>query len=67
MLGALHKAQQIEVALQAKAFSGSRRRTYLHDSRLGPADYAVLLACAGALTAAPLLYWTHGIGRFWAA
>ena len=65
-LGALHKAQQVEVAFQAKAFSGSRKRTYLHESRLGTWDVICLAASALTVLIVPVLYGSFGIGRFWA-
>lgn len=44
MLGSLLKAQTLEVALQSKAFSGQRDRTFLNEDevRLRPSDAAVL-------------------------
>lgn len=46
ILGAMFKAQQIEVVLQAKAFSGRGDRTYLHESTLGAAEWATIAASA---------------------
>jgi energy-coupling factor transport system permease protein len=65
-LGALHKAQQVEVAFQAKAFSGSRKRTYLHDSRLGTWDAIWLVGCSLMIVIVPILEGRFGVGRFWA-
>jgi energy-coupling factor transport system permease protein len=45
ILGALFKAQQVEVVLQSRGFSGRRGRTYLHDSRLDPASAATIALC----------------------
>ncbi len=64
ILGALVKSQQLEVVLQARAFSGSSRRTYLHSARMGGWDYAVLLGALLACLAALILYFGWGIGRF---
>jgi energy-coupling factor transport system permease protein len=53
----LTKAQHVEIALQAKAFSGSADRTYLHPSRetLSPAEKLFIAVCIaiffGALAA----------------
>ncbi len=64
ILGAMVKSQQLEVVLQAKAFSGSADRTYLHEVRLGTADYVTFVLAGGFLLAAFVLYLTLGIGRF---
>lgn len=64
ILGAMTKSQQLEVVLQSKAFSGSRDRTYLHDSSLRPLDHAIIaLSLSSALTVL-ILYVALGIGRF---
>lgn len=55
ILGALHKAQQTEVVLQAKGFSRSAQRTYLHETQLGAADVGVIVAAALGLAAAILV------------
>lgn len=63
ILGALHRAQQTEVVLQAKGFSGSSRRTYLHESQLTRRDtltiFAALIATVIAFVAS-----AQGIGQF---
>jgi energy-coupling factor transport system permease protein len=64
ILGALFRAQQMEVVLQSKAFSGSGERTYLHDSTLRPADWLVIGGAGLALAAAVALYFAQGIGTF---
>jgi len=64
ILGAMTRSQQVEVVLAAKAFSGSPDRTYLHESSLRAADYAVLVICLGVLSVALLLRVTMGLGRF---
>ena len=64
ILGAMVKSQQLEVVLQAKGFSGSKQRTYLHDSELGAADYVLFAVAGGFLIAAVVLYFTLGIGKF---
>jgi energy-coupling factor transport system permease protein len=64
ILGAMFRAQQMEVVLQSKAFSGSSDRTYLHDSTLRPADWLVITGAGLALAAAVTLYVTAGAGRF---
>ncbi len=64
ILGAMVKSQTLEVVLQSKAFSGSPDRTYLHESELGPADYAVFAVFALLLLAAIVGYVGWGIGRF---
>jgi len=64
ILNAMHKAQQIEVVLQSKAFSGSARRTYLHDSDMRHPDWLVI-ATAGAATLVVLwLNYSIQLGRF---
>lgn len=64
ILGAMVKSQQLEVVLQAKAFSGSKERTYLHDAELGVADYVTFALSGGLLGVAIALYFTWGIGKF---
>lgn len=65
ILGALYKAQQIEMALQAKAFSASRARTYLHATKLRGPDLLILASTALFTLAAVWLYFRDGVGRFW--
>lgn len=43
ILGAMVKSQQLEVVLQSKAFSGSPNRTYIHESVMYFADYALIV------------------------
>lgn len=63
ILGALLKAQTLEIVLQSKAFSGSPKRTFLNenDIRLRPLDYALLLGgillFAGAIVTRLTLGW----------
>mgnify|MGYP000564813968 CR=1 FL=1 len=64
ILGALVRAQQLEVVLQAKAFSGQRTRTYLHDAALTRTDWLGIALGVLALAAALALYVSHGVGRF---
>ncbi len=64
ILGALVKSQQLEVVLQAKAFTGSPERTYLHEARLGAADYVLIGGMALFLVAALIAYIVWGVGRF---
>jgi energy-coupling factor transport system permease protein len=60
----MFKAQQMEVVLQSKAFSGSSDRTYIHRSELEYTDWLLIAAMAAVLVAAIVLYWTLGLGRF---
>ncbi|HRE82571.1 MAG TPA: energy-coupling factor transporter transmembrane component T [Opitutaceae bacterium] len=64
VLGAMFKAQQIEVVLQSKAFSGNAERTYLHDSKLRSADGWVIGFSAVVLMVVGLLYAVAGFGHF---
>jgi energy-coupling factor transport system permease protein len=64
VLGAMVRSQQLEVVLQAKAFSGSADRTYLHEPRLRAADFLLIGLSLGFLAAAFALYYTRGFGRF---
>ncbi|MDQ1301280.1 MAG: energy-coupling factor transport system permease protein, partial [Chloroflexota bacterium] len=64
ILGAMVKSQMLEVVLQSKAFTGSPDRTYLHESVLGPADYAMMAYFAVLLVAAIVAYIWNGFGRF---
>lgn len=64
ILGALMKSQMLEVVLQSKSFSDDPDRTFLHESKLGPTEYAVFaffgLFFIGALAA----YFGWGVGKF---
>ncbi|MGC9467745.1 MAG: energy-coupling factor transporter transmembrane component T family protein [Anaerolineae bacterium] len=64
ILGVMVKSQTLEVVLQSKAFSGSPDRTYLHEARLGPADYVMLALSASLCLAALVAYVGWGFGRF---
>jgi len=64
ILGSMFKAQQLEVVLQAKAFSGRGVRTYLHESRLGAAEWLVIAASAGLLALGVGLLVTTTLLRF---
>lgn len=64
ILGAMVKSQMLEVVLQSKAFSGSPDRTYLHESKLGSGDYALLTFFALFFAAAIAAYFVWGVGRF---
>ncbi len=64
ILGAMTRSQQIEIALAAKAFSGSPERTYLHESTLHAGDYVVLMLCLTAAVSALWLRLATGLGRF---
>lgn len=63
ILGALLKAQTLEIVLQSKAFSGSPERTFLNENeiRLRPLDYTLLLGgilfFAGAIVTRLTLGW----------
>jgi energy-coupling factor transport system permease protein len=64
ILGALTRSQQIEVALAAKAFSGSPERTYLRQTALQWLDYALIASCMFAATLAIWLRVSIGLGKF---
>jgi energy-coupling factor transport system permease protein len=64
ILGAMVKSQQLEIVLQARAFTGSGERTYLHESRLKMIDWAVILLCLALFIAAMVAYFRAGVGRF---
>ncbi|HOS79924.1 MAG TPA: energy-coupling factor transporter transmembrane component T [Anaerolineae bacterium] len=64
ILGALVKSQQLEVVLQAKAFTGDSQRTYLHEARLQGADYGLMAGMALFLAAVLVAYFAWGVGRF---
>ncbi len=64
ILGAMIKSQMLEVVLQSKAFSGSPDRTYLHESRMGVGDYALMVFSALFLVSAIIAYFAFGVGAF---
>ena len=63
-LGAMVRSQQLEVVLQAKAFSGSADRTYLHEPRLRTADVLLMLSSGAFVVGAFVFYYWKGFGRF---
>ncbi len=64
ILGALVKSQMLDIVLQSKAFTGSPERTYLHETQLSAADYAVMAGSALFVIVAAIAYFGWGIGRF---
>jgi energy-coupling factor transport system permease protein len=64
ILCSIVKSQQLEVVLQAKAFSGNANRTYLHESILRPVDKAVIAGSLVFLVLAIVGYVGWGIGKF---
>ncbi len=64
ILGALVRSQQLEIALQAKAFTGDPLRTYLHETRLCVADYVLIGGVMVFLFLAFIAYFVWGVGRF---
>jgi energy-coupling factor transport system permease protein len=64
ILGALNKSMQLEIGLQAKAFSGSSDRTYLHSIEMRPLDWTVTILAAGGTIAALALRMAAGFGAF---
>jgi energy-coupling factor transport system permease protein len=64
VLGALLKSQQMEIALQSRAFSGRRDRTYLHTSSLGAWDILVMVLFSLGVVGAWWGYRSQGVGSF---
>ncbi len=64
ILGALIKSQMLEVVLQSRSFSGEPDRTYLHESKLGNAEYVVFAFFAIFLIGALVAYFVWGVGKF---
>lgn len=64
ILNSLVKSQQLEVVLQSKAFSGSADRTYLHESILKKADYALMIFFSIFFVLSIVLMIAFGIGTF---
>jgi energy-coupling factor transport system permease protein len=64
ILGAMVRSQQLEVVLQSKAFTGDSERTYLHESVLGQADWAVIVLFGVLFLAAAVLYFWLDVGKF---
>ena len=64
ILGVLVKSQMLGVVLQAKGFSGSSERTYLHESKLGIRDYGLIGLFSVFLITAVVTYFIWGLGRF---
>ncbi|MCD6284423.1 MAG: energy-coupling factor transporter transmembrane protein EcfT [Anaerolineae bacterium] len=64
ILSALNESQMLDVVLQSRAFDGSPDRTYLHDSRLMAADYALFGLFGLFLLTAIIGYVVFGVGKF---
>ena len=64
ILNAMAKSQKLEVVLQSKAFSGSSKRTYLHDSILTQTDYICMISFIIFFLVATILYFQWGVGKF---
>ncbi|MEJ5309428.1 MAG: energy-coupling factor transporter transmembrane component T [Anaerolineae bacterium] len=64
ILGALVKSQMLDIVLQSKAFTGSPQRTYLHETRLCAADYAVMVGAVLFIITAAVAYFGWGVGKF---
>ncbi len=62
ILGALSRSQATEIALAARAYSGSRERTYLHESRPAVGDYLIMACCFLLVVGAVWLRFTRGVG-----
>jgi energy-coupling factor transport system permease protein len=64
ILNSLMKSQQLDLVLQAKAFSGSSERTYLYESELNRTDWCVILCSVIFLMFSVVLNIRWGIGKF---
>jgi energy-coupling factor transport system permease protein len=64
VLGALLKSQQMEIALQSRAYSGRRDRTYLHESSLTTSDILVIFLLISGFIGSLVTYYRFGIGSF---
>ncbi len=64
ILGALMKSQMLEVVLQSRSFSGNPDRTYLHESKLGKAEYAVFVFFTFFVVGVLVAYFAWGVGKF---
>jgi energy-coupling factor transport system permease protein len=64
ILGTMMKSTQLEIALQAKAFSGSNDRTYLHEIKMTHTDWLVGGLVVGGTILAVLLRIFYGFGGF---
>jgi len=64
ILNSLSKSQKLEIVLQSKGFSGSSKRTYLHESALATPDYLLTIGSISLFIIAIALYFGLGIGKF---
>ncbi|HAC64001.1 MAG TPA: energy-coupling factor transporter transmembrane protein EcfT [Cyanothece sp. UBA12306] len=64
ILNAMTKSQKLEIVLQSKAFSGSSKRTYLHESLLGKNDYLTITFFIVLLILVMFFYFIFGVGKF---
>jgi energy-coupling factor transport system permease protein len=64
ILGTMAKSTNLEIALQARAFSGSGDRTYLHKIEMGPLDWLVTGVAVGGTIFAVVARILWGAGAF---
>ena len=64
ILGAMNKSTHLEIALQAKAFSGSDDRTYYHSIKMVPFDWVVGIVALGGTIALVIARFVWGFGAF---
>lgn len=64
IVGAVVKSLQIELVLQARGFTGSNERTYLHEAKTGPVDYVLTFTVAAAVIVAVYCRAVHSMGGF---
>ncbi len=64
LLGTMTKSNQLEIALQAKAFSGSSDRTYLYEIKMGRLDWMVFVFLIAAAVVAIILRIVANVGGF---
>jgi energy-coupling factor transport system permease protein len=62
-LGTMVRSQQLEMVLLSRAFPGTRDRTFLHDSGLGLADYAVMAVSVLGTLLGLSAFFLWGVGR----
>jgi energy-coupling factor transport system permease protein len=64
ILGTMTKSTQLEIALQAKAFSGSSDRTYLYEINMGSLDWVVAIFLIVTSVLAIILRIVANVGGF---
>jgi energy-coupling factor transport system permease protein len=65
LANAVRRANRVAIAMESRAFSGTRQRSYYRQLHIGPVDWVALLCALAALAVILFLSWQLGWLRFW--